>query len=162
VQPVLLEGDAGGVCSDNCPGDGTGKVDNGTEGSGVSFPVTGAKWAGNCSINAQNDPPSGCGLVKNTTSKMPTVEAFNSTYYKVTLASGCKLKDTGWSPLGGRYGVTDPGDRYVKEINFTCADSSTPSGDAWFVNNGTVGYIKKIYINDLTRRLRYIYLKFCC
>jgi hypothetical protein len=50
----------------------------------------------------------------------------------------------------------------VKEINFTCADSSTPSGDACFVNNGTVGYIKKIYNNDLTRPLRYIYLKFCC
>ena len=128
----------------------------------TSFPVDNFKWAGDCYANASSDPPSGCNLVKNTTPKMPTVEDFNTDYYKVTLATGCRFsKDTGWS-IGGRYGTSDPGDRYVKEINTTCTNATTPGGDACFINGGTVGYIKKKYPDDANRLLNYIYLAFCC
>jgi len=159
--PYFVKVRPNGNCFDACPGSGTGIVD-GVADATTDFPVTGFKWAGNCYSNANNDPPSGCGLVKNTTPKMPTVTDFNTTYYKVTLATGCRFsKDTGWS-IGGRYGTSDPGDRYIKAVDTTCTNATTPGGNACFINGGTVAYIRKTYPTDASRVLNYIYLAFCC
>ena len=159
-----------GVCNPNCPGCGEGKVNSQAPQSSVTFPVNGVKWAGSCNKPGDCDPPpdqcSECCLATGS-NKMPTVDFNYSTdYVKVTLATGCKFSlETDWQ-IGGRYGASDPGDRYVKNVDAPCPNNMpfSPTGDACWVSTGSsnTGYIKKFYNGDNTRPLNYIYLKFCC
>jgi len=143
VRPLLREGLGDRRLQSHCPGCGEGKVNSQAPQSSVTFPVNGVKWAGSCNKPGDCDPPpdqcSECCLATGS-NKMPTVDFnYSIDYVKVTLATGCKFSlETDWQ-IGGRYGASDPGDRYVKNVDAPCPNNMpfSPTGDACWVSTGS-------------------------
>jgi len=143
----------------NCPGNGPGYVvtsgGTNTSNSGITFPVSGDKWGGACSGG-----PSGCGLVSGSVNKIASVSSPDGNgYRKVTLVAGCRFSSTSTSDwqVGGRYGTSDPGDRYIQ-----VQGNTSTSGYGYITNEGNTAWVLDLYPTDSSRGLQYFYLQFCC
>ena len=137
-----------GACFSACPGSG----------DGVSFPVDNAAWAGDCG-------KPGCGLPKCGVHMPVSITEVNGgsgtnlrTYYQVQLGAGCTFSSSLDWALGGRY------DNSYRQVGAgeSCSSVPTSPGDGCYVNNGSVGWIRKFFSNNDGTQLDYIYLKFCC